>query len=205
MVKLYSNNNPPQPLVIGISRLLNTWQYIEGVIESYIWGLAALNETQGSSFTAHMTFPLRCDVLRSLYHLEFQNPGADKQLNKIIENRLKPAHATRNKYAHAVWLKDKEGTPIFLEKEARGKPYFKPITISGEKVFDDITSVIAAWAVLDAFMIGVDAEHYLEVMFEDLPEGPMKSGVPDDLAWIEYRLHPTKPNKPPPPPRSSRV
>ena len=205
MVKLYFNNNPPETLVISISHLLNTWQCIEGVIESYIWGLAELNETQGSSITAHMTFPLRCDVLRSLYHSEFQNPEADKQLNKIIENHLKPAHAIRNKYAHAVWLKDEEGTSIFLEKEARGKPYFKPIAISEEKIFDGMKSVLATWAVLDAFMLSVDAKLYLQVMFEDLPEELRKSGVPDDLAWVEYRPHPTKPNKPPPPPRSSRA
>ena len=58
-----------QPLFM----LTNTWQLVEGFMETMIWGLAGVTEAKGRSITAHMTFPLRCDVLAALYHSHFKD------------------------------------------------------------------------------------------------------------------------------------
>lgn len=134
MSRLFLDPAPPDELITRVGVVLNMWQMIEAQIESAIWGLAELSEDQGRALTAHMTFPLRCDVLRALYHAAFQNTDIDKVLNKMLENHLKPAYGRRNRYAHALWLKDEDGNTIFLEKESRGKPYVHPSPISVESI-----------------------------------------------------------------------
>ena len=102
-----------------------------------------------------MTFPLRCDVLRALYHTHFRDSKADKELSRLIEKRIKPASTIRHRYAHAMWLKDDSGNSILLEKDSRGKPDVSPRTITVKDLGAEALTIFAAYFQISTYLSGL--------------------------------------------------
>ena len=127
-----------------VGQLCALWQHLEVEIEKTIWRWAGLSKQRGACFTAHMQFPLRCDVLQSLAHIRFQNADYDKALTKLIQNRLKPAKAVRDRFAHAVWdpLDGKSNT--IIEKPSRNSPKKFRTPISMFELLDGQLKVVDA-------------------------------------------------------------
>ena len=206
MSKLYLNISPPHNLMISVGRIASLWQMIELEIELAIWGLAEVSGDQGRAITAHMTFPLRCDVLRALYHAEFKDTRADKALSKLIEKKLKPAQGIRNLYIHALWLKNEKGDTVFLEKDARGKPNVHPKILSETTCTDHVITILAAYFQIRTFFMGSEDYHgAVDVVFEDIESESAEQAAQADLISAEQYLRPTKPNKLQPQPLSSRA
>lgn len=192
MVQFYLDPAPPAYLMATVGRLLAFWQTIEASIETSIWGLSGLNETKGRALTAHMTFPLRCDALRMLYHDRYKNRHADKALSKLIENHLKPAQQFRAKYAHALWLKDEDGKNYLLQKDERAKPYVRPELMTKEMLVEDATKLRHASERWHLFLIG----EIVAALAEELPSALFVPPAQDALFAVERYLRPTIPDTP---------
>ncbi len=190
--------------MVRVATISNFWQNTESLIDKTIWALSRVSIERGISITWHMTFPLKCDVLKSLYHTEFKDTDVDKQLNKLIENHLKPAKKLRDQYAHATWLQNEKNQTLFLEKPSRSKPHIRPKIVTIDQLDSDQIKVLGASLLLLNFIAGqldfrifppdIDVRGLLrEYNPLDDPSSPPMIVVPRRLP---------KPRKPLPPPIS---
>jgi hypothetical protein len=203
--KYYVDLMPPSKLMEASGRLIHAWQLIENYIETTIWGLAGVDEISGRALTAHMAFPLRCDVLRALYHDAFKNAEADKRLRKFIETVLRPLHATRNRFAHAIWFVDRKGRSYIFEKETRAKPYVRSKEVTEKEIGHECLRVMAAHLILVELFTGQKLPALSPSTLADIRKKSRRSNPLAVRMPAERCLYPTIPNKPRRPPRSSRA
>lgn len=200
--RLFLATDIPSNLMSCLGALFNTWQLVETCLEQMIWGLSGLDEIKGRAVTYHMPLPLKLDVFRALYHDAFKDAAADKALNKLIQDRIKPAHAIRNRYAHAMWLRDEQGNIVFLEKTERGKPYLTRSIITENEITRGTLEITVTMIYLANFLAG-------SINYEWFPDeiaaryGPAAwNGKLDELldrdAQLPFEIHlgPSTPKKP---------
>jgi len=200
--KLFLNFDLDRDVMAEVALMSNIWQLVEHTIDTVIWGLLRVSSKKGIATTAHMTFPLKCDVLRGLYHAEFKDENVDKQLSKLIKNVLKPAKKKRDKYAHALWLTNKKGQTTFLEKPSRTKPELTPKIVTRKNLENEMTSLFKAMSFFVFFIKGqLDYRVVPPELYESLLGRFGKQDSLNESYLTELPRRPTKPKKPLSPPQ----
>lgn len=137
----------PEPYLTAIGKVCVQWAHLEMAVELGIKKLAGFDlfDPRSAIVTAHMTWPLRMDILTALIaELETKYPHLAKF--KDVAPLLKKASEGRNKIAHAFWTIE-GGQVMILRATARGrlKTSMDPVMVSDiDAVVDDIGRAGAA-------------------------------------------------------------
>lgn len=114
----------PEPYLTAIGRVCVQWAMLEQTMEKALIKLGALDDEDWRplSFTAHMTWPQRMNLLETLIDgLIEANPHLSRYKPEVAP-ALNRAQAGRNKIVHAFWGYDeKKNTAEILSVTARGK------------------------------------------------------------------------------------
>lgn len=111
----------PDPYLIAIGKVCAQWATLENIVDLALKKLAGydLFDPRGHIWTAHMTWPLKMDVLSSL--VDVQKPTFP-HLTRFpeVSSLLKKAQIGRNKIIHASWAYE-NGEVKILRATARGQ------------------------------------------------------------------------------------
>jgi len=113
--------NIPEPYLVAMGKVGVVWGIIEQVVDLAIGRLAGFGtyDPRAAIVTAHMTWPLKMDVLEALAdQLAPQLPRL-AQYN-TVKPLLKKAQDARNQVAHGHWVY-RDGKVYRLRATARGK------------------------------------------------------------------------------------
>lgn len=140
----------PAPYLTAIGKVCVQWAQLEVAVEMALFKLAPLpaNDARSKIVTAHMTWPMRIDILEALiYELQPAYPHLSR-FKTTIKPLLRDAQNGRNWIVHAFWVYDTElrQAKIF-SVSARGKLKAKIDPVSVEdilKVADSVGRAAAA-------------------------------------------------------------
>jgi hypothetical protein len=122
----------PQDILVGIGNVIVTWGRLEHIVDLMIAKLSGfeLFDQRGAIVTAHMTWPLKMDILESLV-TAFVPDHPHLKGYDAIKTLLKKAQEGRNKIAHGQWGHE-DGITHKLRATARGKlkASIDPITVA---------------------------------------------------------------------------
>lgn len=138
----------PAEYITAIGKVCVRWGALESVVDLVIAKLAAfdLMDLRGAIITAHMTWPLKMDVLASL--VDALRPDYPHlAIFDVAQPLLKKAQEGRNKTVHGQWGQ-KDGHVVKLRMTARGKlkTSLDPVTI--EEIEDIALDIYKAAAVV---------------------------------------------------------
>jgi hypothetical protein len=127
------NINLPDEYLIAIGKVNVQWGMLETIVDLAIGTLGGfqLYDPRSAIMTAHMTWPLKMDVLESLVTalaVDHQHLSPKFQISKPL---LKKAQEGRNRIIHGQWGYE-DGKASKLRATARGKlkTSIDPITVS---------------------------------------------------------------------------
>jgi hypothetical protein len=111
----------PEPYLIAIGRVTVQWGALEAIVDLALRKLLAfdLYDSRAEMLTAHMTWPLKMDILGSLVDAYRDEHPHLEQFDQV-SSLLKSAQKGRNKVAHAKWDYT-DGAAHILRATARGK------------------------------------------------------------------------------------
>jgi hypothetical protein len=123
----------PQDILVGIGNIMVTWGRLEYVADLMIAKLSGfeLSDPRGAIITAHMTWPLKVDILETLI-TAFVPDHPHLKGFETIKALLKKAQEGRNRVAHGQWGHE-NGETYKMRATARGKlkASIDPITVAG--------------------------------------------------------------------------
>lgn len=137
----------PEPYLTSIGKVCVQWSNLENVANIALHKLLGLElfDPRGTMLTAHMTWPLKIDVLGSLIDSLRHDYQQLARYEKVGPMLVK-AQAGRNRVVHATWAYD-NGTVRVLRATARGKlkATMDPITVADiDAISTDIGKASAA-------------------------------------------------------------
>ena len=122
----------PDAFFAAIGKVNVNWGMLEGAVDIAIGKLAALDirDKRWAILTAHMTWPLKMDILGSLA-AELRASHPPLRRFDQIKSMLDRAQRGRNRIVHGQWGEEK-GTIYKLRMTARGKlkSNMDPITVA---------------------------------------------------------------------------
>lgn len=120
----------PETYLAAIGKVTVAWGVLEGVVDLAITKFAAIDlyDGRGAILTAHMTWPLKMDVLETLVT---ELTPAFPRLAKFttIKALLKKAQEGRNRVVHGAWNYE-DGQVSKLRATARGKLKVSVVPVS---------------------------------------------------------------------------
>lgn len=141
MIDDIPDENIPDPYLTAIGKVCVNWGRLEAAVDLAIGRLAAFDvlDPRGAIITAHMTWPLKMDVMEALVTaLRADYPYlANFDVAKPL---LKKAQEGRNRVVHGTWGK-KDGKVVKARMTARGKlrSSLDPITVADiEAIVTDV-------------------------------------------------------------------
>jgi hypothetical protein len=118
--------------------------------------IAALSETdyfRGAAISAHMSAPMRRDVVRTLAQLSTLPLEALEELDDILD-RIELGEKLRNEYVHRVWGQDRErGTAFYVHTKARGEFSMDLFNVTVEELHRDAGLIHYAGVALSDFLL----------------------------------------------------
>lgn len=137
----------PEPYLTAIGKVCVQWAMLEAIVDLSLRKLMGyeLFDPKAAIITAHMTWPLKMDVLASLVASLRENYPHLKRFD-AVKPMLAKAQAGRNRIVHASWTYE-EGIVRILRATARGqlKTSMAPVTIKEiEQIVDEIGAAAAA-------------------------------------------------------------
>ena len=143
----------PEAYLTAIGKVCVQWSQLEAVTDIAIRKLAGfeLLDSRATILTAHMSWPMRQDILYSLVD-QFRKDHPHLTRFDELKPIYKKAQEGRNRVVHAAWAFE-DGVVSTLRATARGKlkPHIDPISVS------DIEDISIA--------IGTAAAQTLKVLF----------------------------------------
>lgn len=145
--------NIPDDILKAIGKVSITWGTLESTMDLAILKLAGLDDRASHGFivTAHMSFPMKMDVIGALVHQllpEFPHLEAFKNVKPL----LKKAQEGRNAVSHGAIGGEKDGRVMKHRATARGKLVFgkDEITLAGleQTVLDIHRAMRALWMMI---------------------------------------------------------
>ena len=138
----------PEAYLLAIGKVCVQWAALESIVDLALHKLMGLDFTdpRGAILTAHMTWPLKMDVLKSLVTSHRQNFPHLSSFD-AVEPMLNRAQKGRNKIVHATWAYD-NGVARILRATARGqlKTSMDPVSVKDIEI--TISDIGAAGAAL---------------------------------------------------------
>ena len=133
----------PDPYLTAIGKVCVAWGHLEQIVDLAITKFAGYEmfDPRSAILTAHMTWPLKMDVLESLVDA-FRGPKYPwlARFDDQVKPLLKRAQEGRNKVVHGQWGYE-DGSAHRARATARGKlrATIDPITLADiDRIFHDI-------------------------------------------------------------------
>lgn len=148
--------NIPEPYLVAMGKVNVAWGVLESVVDlafARLAGYATVYDPRPVIVTAHMTWPLKMDVLGALAdQLRKEHPELG-QWETVAKPALRKAQEARNSIAHGHWMLV-NGTVRRLHMSARGKlrASARPVPLS--QIEAALTDVSAAGRVVLKVVFG---------------------------------------------------
>ena len=123
-------NLPPEHLQ-AIGLMSAAASSADSIVEMAIAGMLGIDGEQGYAVTAHMSAPLRANVLRSAAEIVIDNRRALDELDLLLD-AIKKAAEARNDYVHGSWcVRPSDGAVFLVQQKARThvKIESRPVTV----------------------------------------------------------------------------
>ena len=124
----------PKPYLVAMGKVTVVWGVLESLVDlaiARLAGYASVYDPRPAIITAHMTWPLKMDVLEALAAERAKEDPKLAQFGTVTKPALRRAQEARNQIAHGHWAYQ-DGKVYRLRTTARGKlkPEIKPISVA---------------------------------------------------------------------------
>jgi hypothetical protein len=143
----------PAEILQALGFLVACSAQTEGIIQTAICGCLGVTALYGPAITAHMTAPLRDNVLRSVAQIRIDDLDTLDELDDILDG-IKTAIAKRNLYVHGTIGRDEATGQFCVTRiESRGEVDSEAIPTSAKQIRDDATEILQCGLRLISFLM----------------------------------------------------
>lgn len=149
----FDPHNLPDGFLEAVGLVITAASQTEYVMCEFIGALLNIDVNESTALTAHMTVPLKDDIIRCLAELNAPSASEVDQIDDILDD-IRSAIDKRNIIAHNALIRDPNTNEVFTMRErARGSLQISLTPISVEEIRESAREIYEAGMRLMSFMI----------------------------------------------------
>ena len=149
----FNPNNIPDEHLRAIGLVIACASQTEEIMRSFIGALLGIDNIETIALGAHMSLPMKDDIIRALVELNAPSASAVDEIDDILD-RIKDTLQLRNAVAHNAFAIHPDNHEIYsLRERARGslQVEFKPVR--SEELLEAADQIYRAGMALQEYMI----------------------------------------------------
>lgn len=153
-------NLPPEYLQ-AIGLVVTASSQTESILQDFIGALLGIDNVQATALTAHMSFPLKDDVIRTIVELDAPHVSEVDVIDDLLD-AVKIALDKRNLVVHNRLYRNPENNEIFsMRQTARGSFQATLKKISVEEIKQDAALIYQVGMDVMSFMLSRNLSPYM--------------------------------------------
>lgn len=184
----FDPNNLPPDYLAAIGLVVASASQTDHVMRDFIGSYLGIDIAESLALGAHMSTPMKDDIIRALVELNAPRACDVDELDDILD-RVREATARRNSVAHNAFAKHPDTGQVFsLRERARGSLQVEMVPIEVAELKEIAAEVYAAGIALMEYMIarGIGPRERMKPLREPLNRGRKARKARRDEHGTEY-------------------